>query len=67
MERAGFISRGILIGGSLGALSVIMGFTTNYFFSIGYGMLAGFFAGLTRFLLKKRREKRAAKLAATKE
>jgi len=61
MERAGFISRGILIGGSIGAFCVIMGLTTNYFFSIGYGMLAGFFAGITRYLLKRRREKRANK------
>ncbi len=41
------ISRGILIGGALGAFAAIFGLSESMFMSIGFGMIAGFFAGLT--------------------
>ena len=50
------IVRGILIGGAIGALSVIFGLTENMFVSIGLGAIAGFFAGLTHAALDKKRK-----------
>ena len=51
------ITRGILIGGSLGAFSNIFGFSQNMFVAIGLGMAAGLLAGLTRIWIDKRRGK----------
>lgn len=54
-----FITRGILIGGSLGALATAFGIiSTPYFASIGFGMIGGLFAGITRVLLNSRRKKK---------
>ena len=55
MEIGERITRGILIGGALGAFSHIFGFTGNLFMAIGIGGVAGFLAGLTRGLLEKRK------------
>lgn len=49
------ISRGILLGGSFGALSAIFGFSESMFMSIGVGMFAGLLAGLTLAHLDKKR------------
>ncbi len=52
------ITRGILIGGSLGAFSALMGVSESMFMAVGVGMMAGFLAGLTmQWLDKKRRGK----------
>ena len=52
------ITRGILIGGSLGAFSALMGVSESMFMAVGVGMMAGFLAGLTmQWLDKKRRDK----------
>lgn len=48
------ITRGILIGGALGAFSHIFGVTENMFMAVGIGAIAGFLAGLTRALLERR-------------
>lgn len=51
------ITRGILIGGSLGALATAAGITaTPYFISIGFGMIAGALAGFTRTFLNSRKK-----------
>jgi ABC-type uncharacterized transport system permease subunit len=50
------LSRGILIGGAVGALYVVFGYGSNMFIAVGVGALAGFLAGLTRALLDKRRK-----------
>ncbi len=57
MLGADRITRGILIGGSLGAFSVIFGFTQSMFISIGVGMAAGAVAGLTMTSIEKRKKK----------
>ena len=51
------ITRGILIGGALGAFSNLLGYTESMFMAVGIGAVAGFFAGLTRIYLEKRRNK----------
>ncbi len=50
MER--FIVRGILIGGAIGLMASWFGFPG--LFALGLGMIAGFLAGVTRYLLEKR-------------
>ena len=50
------ITRGILIGGALGAFSHIFGVTENLFMAVGIGGIAGFLAGLTRAMLEKRKK-----------
>ena len=57
MIGADRITRGILIGGSLGAFSALLGFTESMFFSTGVGMIAGFFAGITMASIDKRKKK----------
>ncbi len=54
MER---MTRGILIGGALGAFSVVFGISNSMFFAVGVGMVAGFLAGLTHAYLDKQRKK----------
>ncbi len=56
MIGADRITRGILIGGAVGAFSVIFGITESMFFSVGAGMAAGFLAGLTRAMLYKKKK-----------
>lgn len=50
------ISRGILIGGALGAFSAIFGISGSMFVGVGVGMIAGFFAGLTLAYRDKKRK-----------
>ena len=49
------ITRGILIGGALGAFSNLFGITQNMFVAVGIGAIAGFLAGLTRAFLDKKK------------
>ena len=56
MEVGDRISRGILIGGALGAFSHIFGVTGNLFIAVGIGAIAGFLAGLTRALFEKKKK-----------
>lgn len=55
-----FIIRGILIGGSLGVLAALAGFSDSLPRAFGAGMIAGALAGLTVALRqrKKNEEKR---------
>lgn len=47
-----FLVRGILIGGSMGALAVSFGIVeTSMFVGIGAGIIAGAFAGVTRMII----------------
>jgi hypothetical protein len=57
MQATERIARGILIGGALGAFSVVFGYMDNMFMAVGMGAGVGFLAGLTRALLDKRRGK----------
>ena len=57
MIGADRITRGILIGGSLGAFSAIFGFTESMFLSIGVGMIGGLFAGVTMASIDRRKKK----------
>lgn len=50
------VTRGILIGGALGAFSHIFGITENLFMAVGIGAIAGCLAGLTRALVDKKRK-----------
>ena len=50
------VTRGILIGGALGAFSNLFGVTENMFIAVGIGAIAGFLAGLTRAFLENRRK-----------
>lgn len=54
MSAVDRITRGILIGGALGAFCVLFGFMDSMFMAVGMGAGAGFFAGLTHALLDKR-------------
>lgn len=51
------ITRGILIGGALGAFGYMMGYAQSMFVAIGVGAIAGFLAGLTHAAFDKRRKK----------
>ncbi len=51
------ITRGILIGGALGAFSAIFGLTESLFMATGIGAFAGLLAGLTRYLMDKKKGK----------
>lgn len=54
-----FITRGILIGGSLGALAVsFQMIEMSMFMGIGAGIVAGFLAGLTRTIINHLRNKK---------
>jgi hypothetical protein len=56
MDVGDRITRGILIGGALGAFSRIFAISENMFMAVGIGALAGLLAGLTRaFFDAKRR------------
>ena len=50
------VTRGILIGGALGAFSHLFGITENLFMAVGIGGIAGVLAGLTRLFLDTRRK-----------
>ena len=50
------VTRGILIGGALGAFSHIFGVTENLFMAVGIGAIAGCLAGLTRALVDRKRK-----------
>ena len=50
------ITRGILIGGALGAFSHLFGFTENMFMAVGIGGLAGLLAGLTRAFIDTKKK-----------
>lgn len=51
------IVRGILLGGSLGAICALADIAPNMIVAIGVGAVAGFFAGLTRAFLERRRNR----------
>ena len=54
-----FIVRGILIGGSFGALAVSFQLIeTSMFMGIGAGIVAGFLAGLTRTFINHFRNRK---------
>jgi len=55
MER--YIVRGILIGGAIGLMASWFGYPG--LFALGLGMIAGFLAGVTRYILEKRKAERA--------
>lgn len=57
MNSADRITRGILIGGALGAFSALIGYSESMFFAVGIGAVAGFFAGLTHAALDNKRKK----------
>jgi ABC-type uncharacterized transport system permease subunit len=50
------ISRGILIGGAVGALSAVFGYTDSLFMATGFGAVAGLAAGLTHGILDRKRK-----------
>lgn len=53
-----YIARGILIGGSMGALAVIFKLMdVPMFIGIGMGMIAGCLAGVTRLIINRLRNK----------
>lgn len=47
LSKADYAVRGIIVGGSVGALGALLGFSRSLFFGTGLGMIAGFLAGLT--------------------
>jgi ABC-type uncharacterized transport system permease subunit len=51
------ISRGILTGGAVGALSAVFGYTGDMFMATGIGALAGLAAGLTHGILDRKRKR----------
>ncbi|MDR1946292.1 MAG: hypothetical protein LBQ51_03905 [Desulfovibrio sp.] len=53
------ISRGILTGGAVGALSAVFGFSDNMFMAVGIGAVAGLAAGLTHGILDRKRKDKA--------
>ncbi|MDD6088208.1 MAG: hypothetical protein PUB69_02680 [Desulfovibrionaceae bacterium] len=55
MSGATLISRGILIGGSVGILAALAGFSDSLPKSFGLGMAAGFLAGLTLSLRQNKK------------
>lgn len=57
MGSAERITRGILIGGALGAFGYLFGYAQSMFMAVGVGAIAGFLAGLTHSALDKRRKK----------
>ncbi|MDR2488620.1 MAG: hypothetical protein LBD42_03910 [Desulfovibrio sp.] len=50
------ITRGILIGGALGAFSHVFGISENMFLAVAIGAVAGFLAGMTRAFLDGKRK-----------
>ena len=54
MER--YIVRGILIGGAIGLMASWFGYPA--LFAMGLGMVGGFLAGVTRYVLERRRAER---------
>lgn len=57
MDLSSRITRGILIGGAVGAFSVSFGIVDNLFISVGVGAISGFLAGITLSRLDKKRKK----------
>ena len=51
-----YITRGILIGGAVGAIGALFGFSRSIFWGTGIGMIAGFMAGITLFKRAQKRE-----------
>lgn len=49
-----YIARGILIGGSVGVFAALLGITQSLFWSCGLGMFAGFMAGVTMAIRRKK-------------
>lgn len=47
LSKADYAVRGIIVGGSLGALGALLGLSRSLFFGTGLGMIAGLLAGLT--------------------
>ncbi len=54
----GFVMRGILIGGSLGVLLALAGFSDSLPRAFGTGMAGGALAGLTLALRRRKRDGR---------
>ena len=56
---ANAITRGILIGGSLGAIATALGVIEHgYFISVGFGAIMGFLAGATHIIFARKRKNR---------
>lgn len=55
LDSSDYITRGILIGGSVGVLAALLGILHSIFWGCGLGMIAGFLAGLT--IASKRKKK----------
>ena len=51
------IVRGILLGGSLGAICALTDIAPNMIIAVGVGAVAGFLAGLTRVLVDRRKKR----------
>lgn len=47
LDSGDYITRGILIGGSVGVFAALLGILPSMFWACGFGMIAGFLAGLT--------------------
>lgn len=47
LDSGDYITRGILIGGSVGVFAALLGILPSIFWACGLGMIAGFLAGLT--------------------
>lgn len=59
MSSGDRITRGILIGGAIGAFSAIFGYSESMFFAVGMGAAAGLLAGVTHAWLDKKRKKKS--------
>lgn len=54
LEGLDYITRGILIGGSIGVFAALLDILPSLFWGCGLGMIAGFLAGVT---MAQRRKK----------
>lgn len=55
LDSGDYITRGILIGGSVGVFAALLGILHSIFWGFGLGMIAGFFAGVTMAARRKKR------------
>lgn len=54
LDSADYITRGILIGGSVGIFAALLGILPSLFWACGMGMIAGFLAGVTMAARRKK-------------
>lgn len=50
------IYRGIMIGGSMGVIAALFGYSDSIPRALGVGMIAGFFAGITIGIRKRKKK-----------